>query len=510
METQGHRPEQELSNMQVKIKESDLVNSLADALQFISHFHAPDYITNLATAYAQEESFTSKNAIGQILVNARMAAIGKRPICQDTGTAQIFMEIGLNVRIMSKHSLQELADRAVRQAWLEEANPLRASVVEDPLFSRKNTGDNTPAILHVDLVAGNKLKIHVAAKGGGSENKARFAALEPSDNVEDWIVKTVETLGAGWCPPGLIGVGVGGSPERAMLLAKRSLLDPIDMPDLLHRGPRSHEEELRIKLYQRINALGIGAQGLGGITTVLDVKIKSFPTHAASLPIGLIPQCAADRHVSFELDGSGPAHLPSPDLLLWPEIILEQTKPSRRINLDTLTRDDVREWKAGETMLVSGHLVTGRDAAHKRLSALLAEGKALPVDLRNRTIYYVGPVTAVGDEAVGPAGPTTSTRMDRFTDELLEKTGLLVMIGKAERGPDAIASIARHGAAYLIAVGGAAYLVSKAIRSSRVIAFDDLGMEAIHEFIVEDMPVTVAVDATGASIHHLGPKAWRR
>jgi fumarate hydratase, class I len=497
--------------MTIEILECDLVESIADALQFISYFHAPDYIAHLATAFEREQSPAAKNAMGQILVNARMAALGRRPICQDTGTAQIFMEIGLGIRIKSKRGLQAIVDEAVRVAWKVEANPLRASVVADPLFSRKNTGDNTPALLHVELVAGDTLKVHVAAKGGGSENKARFASLEPSGSVEDWVLKTVESLGAGWCPPGLIGIGVGGSPERAMLLAKQSLLDPIDMPELQQRGPQSQEEQMRMRLYERINALGIGAQGLGGMTTVLDIKIRSFPTHAASLPVGLIPQCAADRHVVFTLDGSGPTKLPAPDLSIWPQVVLDQTDSrTLRVNLDRLTRDEVQGWKAGETLLLSGHLLTGRDAAHKRMSALLSEGKNLPVDLNNRAIYYVGPVQAVGEEAVGPAGPTTSTRMDRFTDQLLEQTGLLVMIGKAERGSDVVASIAKHGAAYLIAVGGAAYLVSKSIRSAKVLAFDDLGMEAIHEFVVEDMPVTVAVDATGASIHLLGPMHWRR
>jgi fumarate hydratase, class I len=496
--------------MAIQIKDSDIVESIADALQFISHFHAPDYIINLRKAFDNEKSLPAKNAMGQILVNARMAALGKRPICQDTGTAQIFVELGVNVQILSERSLQEIVDDAVRRAWTTEANPLRASVVSDPVFDRKNTGDNTPAMLHVELVAGSELKIHVAAKGGGSENKARFAALEPSDNVEDWIVKTVEGLGAGWCPPGIIGIGVGGSPERAMLLAKQSLLDPIDMPDLQRFGPKNREDELRLRLHDRINALGIGAQGLGGLTTVLDVKIRSYPTHAASLPIALIPQCAADRHIAFKLDGSGPARFETPDLSLWPDLILEQTSASRHVNLNALTHDEVKSWSAGETLLLTGSLITGRDAAHKRMSDLISADKPLPVSLKNRAIYYVGPVKAVGKEAVGPAGPTTATRMDRFTDELLEKTGLLVMIGKAERGTETISSIERHQAAYLVAVGGAAYLVSKAIRSSRVIAFDDLGMEAIHEFEVKDMPVTVAVDSKGKSIHLLGPEIWRR
>ena len=497
--------------MTATIKEADFISSLADALQFISYFHAPDYITNLADAYEREQSPAARNAIGQILVNARMAAIGRRPMCQDTGTAQVFMEIGMDVRFATRQSLIELVNEAVRQAWQIDRNPLRASVVGDPLFNRRNTGDNTPAMLHVELVAGSTVTVHVAAKGGGSENKARFAALDPGDSISDWVVRTVESLGAGWCPPGIIGLGIGGSPEKAMLMAKQSLLEPINMPDLLNRGPESKLEELRIDLHDRINRLGIGAQGLGGLTTVLDVKIRTYPTHAASKPIGLIPQCAADRHITFTLDGSGPAILPVPDLSLWPDIVLEQTAAlSRRVDLDTLTKTDVAGWKAGETLLLSGRLLTARDAAHARMVTMIAEGKSLPVDLSGRAIYYVGPVDAVGDEAVGPAGPTTATRMDRYAETLLAHTGLLLMIGKAERGPDTVASIARHGAAYCIAVGGAAYLVSKAIRSSRLLAFGDLGMEAIREFVVEDMPVTVAVDASGTSIHNVGPALWRR
>lgn len=492
------------------ITENDLVGSLAEALQVISCFHPEDYIRNLSTAYAREKSPAAKAAMAQILVNSRMAAMGRRPICQDTGTVQIFMKVGMNVRIASGRDLQTLADEAVRVAWAREANPLRASVVGDPLFARKNTGDNTPAMLHVELVGGDHIEVHVAAKGGGSENKVKFAALEPSDDVTDWVLRTVEKLGAGWCPPGIIGLGVGGSPEKAMLLAKTSLLAPIDMPELLARGPSSRLEEMRIDLYEKINALGIGAQGLGGLTTVLDVKIATFPTHAASKPVALVPQCAADRHLAFTLDGSGPAVFTPPSLSIWPDDIQSATAGNaRKVDLDRLSRDEVGRWKAGETLLLSGRMLTGRDAAHARMSALIREGKPLPVDLKNRAIYYVGPVDAVAGEAVGPAGPTTATRMDKFTDELLAASGLLVMIGKAERGPEAIEAIRRHGAAYLIAVGGAAYLVSKAIKSARVLAFEDLGMEAIHEFIVEDMPVTVAVDATGKSIHTLGPAMWR-
>ncbi|KAF0228321.1 MAG: fumarate hydratase class [Beijerinckiaceae bacterium] len=497
--------------MPATITEDDLVSSLADALQFIACYHPADYIENLSAAYAREESPAAKGAIGQILVNSRMAALGRRPMCQDTGTAQVFMKVGVGARIATSRDLQALVDEAVRIAWKREANPLRASVVSDPLFARKNTGDNTPAMLHVELVAGDRIDVHVAAKGGGSENKAKFAALEPSDDVTDWVLRTVEKLGAGWCPPGLIGLGVGGSPEKAMLLAKMSLLDPIDMPGLLMRGPASKAEEMRIELYQKINALGIGAQGLGGLTTVLDVKIATYPTHAASKPVALVPQCAADRHVHFVLDGSGPAVFTPPPLSAWPDDIqLTSAGAVRKVDLDHLTRQEVATWKAGETLLLSGRMLTGRDAAHARMSAMLKAGKALPVDLRDRAIYYVGPVDAVAGEAVGPAGPTTATRMDRFVDELLAKTGLLVMIGKAERGPEAIDAIKRHKAASLIAVGGAAYLVAKAIKSAKVLAFADLGMEAIHEFVVEDMPVTVAVDAAGQSVHTLGPALWRR
>jgi fumarate hydratase, class I len=497
--------------MHTVIAEHDLITSIADALQYISHYHPPDYVANLAEAWRREESAPARNAMAQILVNSRMAALGRRPMCQDTGTAQVFMRIGADVRILTVRDLQDVVDDGVRLAWQYDANPLRASLVADPLFDRRNTGDNTPAMLHIEIVAGSTIEVHVAAKGGGSENKARFAALEPGDSVAEWVVRTVEGLGAGWCPPGIIGLGVGGSPERAMLLAKQSLLDPIDMPELQRRGPASKIEELRLELHQRINALGIGAQGLGGLTTVLDVKLRTFPSHAASKPVGLIPQCAADRHVAFTLDGSGPAILSRPDLSSWPEVVMEQTDGRvRRVDLDRLTPDEVAAWKAGDTLLLSGRLLTGRDAAHQRLVAMLARGEPLPVDLKGRAIYYVGPVDAAVGEIVGPAGPTTSTRMDRFTETLLSQTGLLVMIGKAERGPETIASIARHGAAYLIAVGGAAYLVSKAIRSSRLITFEDLGMEAIREFVVEDMPVTVAVDAGGASVHTLGPSLWRR
>lgn len=492
------------------IRADDLVASIADALQFISYYHPADYIANLADAWRREESPAAKDAIGQILANSRMAAIGRRPICQDTGVATVFMRIGMGARFDTNRALADLVDEAVRRAWLTESNPLRASMVRDPLFGRTNTGDNTPANLHVEMVAGDRVEIHVAAKGGGSENKARFATLNPSDSLVEWVLRTVETLGAGWCPPGIVGLGVGGSAEKAMVLAKEALFEPIDMPELRRRGPSSRLEELRIELCDRINALGIGAQGLGGLTTVLDVKIKTFPVHAASQPVGLIPQCAADRHVHFTLDGSGPASFVPPDLSLWPEIATGASASARPVDLDRLTRAEVATWRAGETLLLSGRLLTGRDAAHLRLTRMLEAGEPLPVDLRDRAIYYVGPVDAVGDEAVGPAGPTTSSRMDKFLEPILSRTGLLVMVGKAERGPAAIETISRHGCAYLAAVGGAAYLVSKAIRSSRVVAFADLGMEAIHEFMVENMPVTVAVDSAGTSIHRDGPARWRR
>ena len=497
--------------MSRSIGEEDLICSVADALQFISYYHPEDFIRHLAESYERERSPAAKDAIGQILVNSRMAALGRRPICQDTGVANVFMKVGMGARFDTRRSLAELVDEGVRRAWLSERNPLRASMVADPLFERRNTGDNTPANLHVEMVAGDTVEVHVAAKGGGSENKARFACLNPSDSVADWVLRTVEGLGAGWCPPGLIGLGVGGSAERAMLMAKEALFDPLDMTELRARGPASKLEELRVELWERINALGIGAQGLGGLTTVLDVKIRTFPVHAASLPVGLIPQCAADRHVHFVLDGSGPADLKPPALDAWPRVALAGAgSGARRVSLDALGREEVASWKAGEMLLLSGRLLTGRDAAHLRMTRMLETGESLPVDLRGRAIYYVGPVDAVGVEAVGPAGPTTSTRMDKFTETMLSRTGLLVMVGKAERGPAAVDAIRRHGAAYLIAVGGAAYLVSKAIRSARVLAFGELGMEAIHEFVVEDMPVTVAVDADGRSIHREGPARWRR
>ena len=495
----------------IVVTEDDFIASIADALQFIAVYHPADYVENLARAHEREESPAAKNAMAQILVNSRMAALGGRPMCQDTGTVNVFVEIGMGARIASRRPVTDLVNEAVAIAYGNESNPLRASIVDDPIFERRNTRTNAPAVTHIELVAGDAVTVKIAAKGGGSENKARFAALNPGASVTDWVLATVEGLGAGWCPPGLLGIGVGGTAEKAMILAKKSLMDPIDMGELLARGPSSKLEEMRIDIYERVNALGIGAQGLGGLTTVLDVKIATHPVHAASKPVGLIPQCAADRHVEFTLDGSGPAVFAPPPIDIWPDIALGNDASNiRRVDLDGLSREAVATWKAGETLLLSGKLLTGRDAAHKRMVEMLDRGEPLPVDLRDRAIYYVGPVDAVRDEAVGPAGPTTSTRMDPYTDQILDATGLLVMIGKAERGPAAIQSIARHGAAYLIAVGGAAYLVSRAIKASRVLAFDDLGMEAIREFTVEDMPVTVAVDATGTSIHTTGPQRWKR
>jgi fumarate hydratase, class I len=493
------------------IRGDDIVETVAGAFQYISYYHPPDYIRSLGRAYEIEQSPAARDAIAQILVNSRMAALGRRPICQDTGTALVFLRIGMDVRFETDRGLDDLVNEGVRRAYSDERNPLRPSIVFDPLFSRANTRDNTPAVIHMEVVPGSTLEITVAAKGGGSENKARFAVLNPSASVADWVVETVPGMGAGWCPPGMLGIGVGGSAEKAMLLAKESLMEPIDMAELRQRGPRSREEEMRIEIFDRVNALGIGAQGLGGLTTVLDVKIRTFPTHAASMPVGLIPNCAATRHAHVVLDGSGPVHLDPPDLSDWPDIVLERSaRAARRVNLDTLSREEVASWRPGDTLLLTGRLLTGRDAAHKRMADMLARGEPLPVSFENRVIYYVGPVDPVGDEVVGPAGPTTSTRMDKYTDLMLERTGLLAMVGKAERGPAAIDAIRRHRSAYMTAVGGAAYLVSKAIRGARVLAFADLGMEAIHEFDVVDMPVTVAVDAEGTSLHTLGPAEWRR
>jgi len=493
------------------IRESDLIDSVADALQYISYYHSPDFIQAMGRAYELEKSPAAQDAIAQILTNSRMCAEGHRPICQDTGIVVVFVKVGMNVRWDATRPLEAMINEGVRRAYLDPDNRLRASIVADPAGKRGNTRDNTPAVIHVELVAGEGVDVTVAAKGGGSENKSMFAMLNPSDSVADWVLEVVPEMGAGWCPPGMLGIGIGGSAEKALLLAKESLMEPIDMPELKARGPKTRLEELRVEIFDRVNALGIGAQGLGGLTTVLDVRIRDYPTHAASLPVAVIPNCAATRHVHFHLDGTGPAALVPPDLSTWPRVAWAPDAKVRRVNLDGLTRADVASWKPGERLLLSGKFLTGRDAAHKRICALLDAGQPLPAGLsfKDRVIYYVGPVDAVGQEAVGPAGPTTANRMDRFTETMLAKAGLLAMVGKAERGPEAIEVIRQHQSAYLIAVGGAAYLVSKAIRSSRVIAFPELGMEAVYEFEVKDMPVTVAVDSSGVSVHDTGPREWR-
>ena len=495
--------------MSGRILEADLIASVADALQYISYYHPPDFIVAMADAYTREQSKPAKAAIAQILINSRMCATGHRPICQDTGTANVFVEIGVEARTDWTRSLQDMIDDAVRQAWLLDTNPLRASVVVDPLDSRKNSGDNTPAMIQTQMVAGDSVHVTVSAKGGGSENKTQFAVLNPSASVADWVVDRVAQMGAGWCPPGILGIGVGGSVDKAMALAKVALNEPIDITDLRSRGPANKVEQMRLDILERVNALGIGAQGLGGITTALDVRIRSFPTHAASMPVALIPNCAATRHVDFTLTGEGPAAFAAPDLSLWPQIE-GQGPVGRRLSLDALNDETLAGLTPGETLLLSGKLYTARDAAHKRMIQTLRAGGALPVDLKGRALYYVGPVDAVPGEVIGPAGPTTSTRMDRFTEEILAATGLKVMIGKAERGTEAIDAIRRHGAVYMIAVGGAAYLVSQAIKAARIVAYEDLGMEAIREFTVEDMPVTVAVDTRGNSIHETGPREWAR
>ena len=496
------------------IRQEDFIASIADAFQFISYYHPLDYIQALGKAYEREQSPAAKDAIAQILTNSRMSAEGHRPICQDTGIAVVFLKIGMNVRWESTLGVQEMVDEGVRRAYNLPDNKLRASVLRDPAGARTNTKDNTPAVVHVEIVPGDHVEVICAAKGGGSENKSKLAMLNPSDSIVDWVLKTVPTMGAGWCPPGILGIGIGGTPEKAMLLAKESLMAPVDIYELQARaasGARlTRIEELRLELYDKVNALGIGAQGLGGLTTVLDVKIMDYPTHAASLPVAMIPNCAATRHVHFHLDGNGPARLETPKLEDWPAVTWKpNTQTASRVNLDTLTREEVASWKPGQVLLLNGKMLTGRDAAHKRIQDMLAKGEKLPIDFTNRVIYYVGPVDPVRDEVVGPAGPTTATRMDKFTRMMLEKTGLIAMIGKAERGPTAIEAIKDNRSAYLMAVGGAAYLVAKAIKSAKVVAFEDIGMEAIYEFDVQDMPVTVAVDSLGTSVHETGPQEWR-
>ena len=490
------------------IKQEDVIQSVADALQFISYYHPVDFIRGMREAYEREESPAAKAALTQVLVNSRMCALGKRPICQDTGIVIAFVEVGMDVVWDAQMSVDDMINEGVRRGYQNPDNVLRASVLSDPDGARANTKDNTPAVIHYKVVPGDKVSIEVAAKGGGSEAKAKFAMLNPSDSIVDWILDVVPTMGAGWCPPGLLGIGIGGTPEKAMMLAKESMMDPIDIHELKDRGASDHLEEMRLELFDKVNALGIGAQGLGGLTTVLDVKIREYPTHAANKPVAVIPNCSATRHVHFTLDGSGPATFTPPDLSEWPDIEFDMGADVRRVNLDTLTPEEVQTWQSGDTVLLSGKLLTGRDAAHKKLVDLMDRGEELPVDFRNRVIYYVGPVDPVRDEVIGPAGPTTATRMDKFTRQLLAETGLLGMVGKAERGDAAIEAIRDHKSVYMIAVGGAAYLVAKAITKSTVIAFPELGMEAIHEFEVVDMPVTVAVDSTGQSVHREGPKIW--
>jgi len=493
------------------IQQDDFIASIADALQFISYYHPADFIQSMFHAYELEQSPAAKDAIAQILVNSRMCALGHRPICQDTGIVTVFLKIGMDVQWQADQSIEDMVNQGVRQAYLQPDNVLRASIVSDPAGQRKNTNDNTPAVIHMEVVPGNQVDVTVAAKGGGSENKAKFTVLNPGDSIVDWVLETVPKLGAGWCPPGTLNIGIGGTAEKAMLMAKQAMMSPIDIQDLIQKGPSGTIDELRLELYEKVNALGIGAQGLGGLTTVLDIKILDYPTHAASKPVAMIPNCAATRHAHFTLDGSGPANLQPPAIDNWPDITWDPSQ-SRPVNLDTITAEDILSWKPGETLLLNGRLLTGRDAAHKKIAQLLEAGEPLPdgLDFHNRFIYYVGPVDPVGDEVVGPAGPTTATRMDKFTEMMLAQTGLLGMVGKAERGPTAIEAIRKHQSVYLIATGGAAYLVAKAIRSSKIIAFEELGMEAVYEFEVQDMPVTVAVDSQGESVHETAPREWQR
>lgn len=499
--------------MTTTIKNQDFIDSIYEALQFISYYHPRDFLDAMKRAYDLEQNPSAKAAIAQILVNSRMCAIGHRPLCQDTGAITCFVKIGMGVRFEGDMTIQEMVDEGTRRAYTCATNPLRKSVLIDPIGERKNTQDNTPAVVHVEMVKGDKVEVAIAAKGGGSENKTHMRMLNPSDSIVDWILEEIPHMGAGWCPPGILGVGVGGTPEKSALLAKESLNDPIDIQDLIRRGPSNADEELRLELYDKINRLGIGAQGLGGLTTVLDVKVKSYPCHAVSKATTIIPNCAATRHVDFHLDGSGPARFTPPNIDDYPQIEIGGSSADvKKVDLDHLTKEEIASWKMGDTLLLTGTILTGRDAAHKRICDMLARGEKLPqgVDFHGKFIYYVGPVPAVGDEVVGPAGPTTSTRMDKFVETMLAQTGLYGMIGKSERGPAAVESIRKHKAAYLMATGGAAYLVSKAIKSARVIAFEDLGMEAIHEFRVEDMPVAVAVDAQGNNIHAVGPSIWSR
>ena len=494
------------------IKTEDFITSVADSLQFISYYHPVDFIQAMHRAYLKEKNPAARDAIGQILINSRMCAIGRRPICQDTGIVSAFVKLGMKCSFDSDRTVQDMIDEGAARAYSHPDNPLRKSIVAPASFGRTNTRNNTPAVVHVEMVEGENIEVHIAAKGGGSENKSKMAMLTPADSIVEWIKKTVPLMGAGWCPPGILGVGIGGTADKAMCLAKESLMESVDIHELMERGPADKLEELRLEIFEAVNGLGIGAQGLGGLTTVLDVKIRDYPTHAASLPVAIIPNCAAARHVHFQLNGSGPANLTPPDLSNWPEISLEGGADIKKVQLDNISKEEIATWKAGDTLLLNGKILTGRDAAHKRIKGLLDEGRQLPegVDFNGRFIYYVGPVDPVGDEVVGPAGPTTSTRMDKYTEMMLAKTGLFGMIGKAERGDETIGLIKKHQGVYLMAVGGAAYLVSKAIKNSRTVAFDDLGMEAIYEFEVEDMPVTVAVDSTGDAVHKTGPAFWQK
>jgi fumarate hydratase class I len=499
-----------MANAVTLVRQDDLIESIADALQYISYYHPKDFIDAVYEAYLKEESKAAKDAMAQILINSRMCAQGHRPICQDTGIVTVFLEIGMDVRFEdATMSIEDIANEGVRRAYTHPDNVLRASVLDDPDGARKNTKDNTPAVIHVKLVPGNTVDVHVAAKGGGSEAKSKFAMLNPSDSVVDWVLEQVPKMGAGWCPPGMLGIGIGGTAEKAMMIAKEALLEPVNIQELQARGAETRAEELRLELFDKVNKLGIGAQGLGGLTTVVDIKVADFPTHAANKPVAIIPNCAATRHAHFTLDGSGPAALAAPKLEDWPEITWEVGKGVRRVNMNDVTPEMVKDWQPGETVLLSGKMLTGRDAAHKRMVDMINKGKELPVDLKGRFIYYVGPVDPVREEVVGPAGPTTATRMDKFTRTVLEETGLLGMIGKAERGPMAIDAIRDNEAVYLMAVGGAAYLVSQAIKGAEVVGFADLGMEAIYEFDVVDMPVTVAVDSRGSSVHITGPQEWK-
>ncbi|MGI1678626.1 MAG: fumarate hydratase [Cellvibrionaceae bacterium] len=495
--------------MTTVIRQDDLIDSVADALQFISYYHPKDFITAMNEAYEKEANPAAKDAMAQILINSRLCAMGHRPICQDTGIVTVFLTIGMDVQWDSKLSVTDMVNEGVRRAYNLPENVLRASILADPDGARKNTGDNTPAVIHYDIVPGNTVDVHVAAKGGGSEAKSKFAMLNPSDSIVDWVLKVVPEMGAGWCPPGMLGLGVGGTAEKAMQLAKESLLEPVDIQDLEKRGASNRAEELRLELFDKVNKLGIGAQGLGGLTTVLDVKVKDYPTHAANKPVALIPNCAATRHAHFTLDGTGPALQTPPSIEDWPEVSWEVNENVRRVNLDTVTKEDIKAWQPGDTVLLSGKMLTGRDAAHKKMTDLLAKGEKLPVSMEGRFIYYVGPVDPVREEVVGPAGPTTATRMDKFTRAMLEETGLMGMIGKAERGQIAIDAIRDNESVYLMAVGGAAYLVSQAIKTAKVVGFPELGMEAIYELEVKDMPVTVAVDTKGESVHRTGPKIWK-